>query len=122
LIVKKETKMRYKKNVDESIDTAYKSSLKYGFNIKLSDEMIFYRKGLHWEYIQKDDITRIYRQIEPVSSYGSCCADSMDIQRLVVVLKNDESVSIHICDGEEKLAETVFSRLKSAWPDIEYRK
>lgn len=114
--------MKYKKNQNASLDASYKSSAKFGFNIKLSDDALFYRKGLHWEYIINSDIKQIYRQVEPVSSYGSCCADSMDIQRLIVILKNDESVSIHICDGEEKLAETVFARIKSLWPDIKYGK
>lgn len=112
--------MKYKKKIDESLDNAYRSSSKYGFNIRLSENVIFFRKGLHWEYIRKDDISRIYRRVEPVSSYGSCCADSMDIQNLIIVTSDNETFSAHICDGEERLAEILYSRIQEAWPHIEY--
>lgn len=114
--------MRYKKNINEALDNEFSSSSKFGFSIRLAKNVVFYRKGLHWEYVENNDIERIYRRIEPVSSYGSCCADSMDIQWLIIILKNGIELKLHICDGEEKMAEDLYSRIQTAWTNVEYGK
>jgi len=112
--------MKYTKKQNEKLDAAFTNAAKHGFYVKFSDSAIFYRKGLHWEYVLPEDIARIHRHVEEVLSHTSCCAENMDIQRLVLTLKNDETVSIHVCDGEPRLAEKLYSDIQAAWPDIAY--
>lgn len=112
--------MKYKKKENEKLDKAYKESKKHGFNIKLSEETIFFRKGFHWEYINRKDIDRIHRRVEEVISHTSCCAENMDIQKFIVTLKSGETVSIHVCDGEPRLAERLFDELKTMWSEVSF--
>lgn len=112
--------MKYVKSQNESLDNAFKSATKHGFYVKFSDNALFYRKGLHWEYILKDEAVKIRRRVEEVVSHTSCCAENMDIQKLIITLKNNETATVHVCDGEPKLAERLYSDIQAAWPDVEY--
>lgn len=112
--------MRYKKKVDEALDTAFVNATKYGMNVRLSDKQLFYRKGFHWEYIDSNDITQIYRRVEEVISHTSCCAENMDIQKLIVTLKSGEMITVHVCDGEPRLAEKLYEEIRNNWPEIKY--
>lgn len=114
--------MRYKKRENALIDAAFTKASKYGLYIKFSEEALFYRKGFHWEYITKDNIDRIYMRVEEVISHTSCCAENMDIQKLVVEYSDNERIAIHVCDGEPRLAERFYADIQKAWPDIEYGK
>lgn len=112
--------MRYKKGVNEKLDRAFSGSTQHGMNIKLAEEVLFYRKMFHWEYIEKEDVEKMHRRVEEVITHTSCCAENMDIQRFIVTLKSSEEVSIHVCDGEPKLAEKLYEDIKSMWTDVEY--
>lgn len=112
--------MKYIKKENATLDTAFASATKYGFNIKFSNEAIFYRKGFHWEYIVHDEIERIYRRVEEVISHTSCCAENMDIQKFMVVLKSGETVPVHICDGEPRMAENLYDTVMNTWEDVKY--
>jgi len=112
--------MRYKKKENEIIDKAFSDSVRHGMNIRFSEEVLFYRKGFHWEYIAHEDVERIYRRVEEVISHTSCCAENMDIQKFIVILKSKEEVTVHVCDGEPRLAEKLYEDIKSAWTDVEY--
>ena len=112
--------MKYSKNKDAMLDSAFAGSVKYGFNIRFSEEVLFYRKGLHWECIKHEDAERIYRRVEEVISHTSCCAENMDIQKLMVVLKSGETLTVHVCDGEPRLAERLYEEIQATWADITY--
>lgn len=114
--------MKYKKNEDSIIDKAFSESKKHGFYVKFSEPAIFYRKGLHWEYIRRDNISRIYRRVEEVISHTSCCAENMDIQKFIVLLKSGETETVHICDGEPRMAEKLYDEVMATWPEIKYGK
>ena len=72
--------MKYKKKVDEALDTAFASAVKHGMNIRLADETLFFRKGFHWEYVLPEEVERIYRRVEEVITHTSCCAENMDMK------------------------------------------
>ena len=112
--------MKYKKRIDERLDREYKESLKYGFNVRFYKDVLFYRKGFHFEYICHEDVSRIHRRVEEVISHTSCCAENMDIQKLIVTLKSGETLTVHVCDGEPRLAERLYEDIKSNWSDVEF--
>lgn len=114
--------MRYKKKENEALDKCFESATKHGMNVRLSDEVIFYRKMFHWEYIKHEDIAKMYRRVEEVISHTSCCAENMDIDKLIVTLKDGSVIEIHVCDGERRLAEKLYADITSAWTDIAYGK
>ena len=116
--------MRYNKRESKALDEAFAKAARHGFYIRFCEEALFYRKGLHWEYLLKENIIRMHRRVEEVISHTSCCAENMDIQKLIVELKNEDSknnsITIHVCDGEPRMAEKLYEDIKTAWPEIEY--
>lgn len=112
--------MKYVKNQNASIDNAFKSATKHGFYVKFADAAIFFRKGLHWEYVVPEDVVRIRRRVEEVISHTSCCAENMDIQKLILTLKNNDETTIHVCDGEPKLAEKLYNDIQASWTNVEF--
>lgn len=112
--------MKYKKKENANLDAAFKEAAKHGFNVKFSNRTIFFRKGLHWEYINSEDVLRVHRRVEEVITHTSCCAENMDIQKFIVTLKSGETVTIHVCDGEPRLAERLYDDMKTAWPEVEF--
>jgi len=113
--------MRYKKGIDSILDQKYKNSANHGMKVKLSEDVLFYRKMFHWEYIKREEIKSIYRKIEEVISHTSCCAENMDIERLIVTKKDGETLDIHVCDGERRTAERLYSDLMK-WDEISFGK
>lgn len=114
--------MKYKKNENQTLDTAFKSSSKHGFNVRLYEDIFFFKKGFHWEYIKREDVNRIYRRIEEVITHTSCCAENMDIQKFIFEMKAEEPITVHVCDGEPRLAENLYSILENSWTDISFGK
>jgi len=112
--------MKYKKKENQALDIAFKNAASYGFKIKFCENAIFFRKGLHWEFLLPEEIDRIYRRVEEVISHTSCCAENMDIQKFIVVLKSGEKITIHVCDGEPRLAEKLFDLIQNTWTEINY--
>lgn len=114
--------MKYKKGENKEVDKEFKSATLHGMLIKLSDEIIFYRKMLHWEFVKHDEIASIHRKIEEVISHTSCCASNVDIERLIITKKDGDVLDIHVCDGEKRTADKLYSDLKSNWTDIAFGK
>lgn len=114
--------MKYKKNTNENLDNAFKNATKHGMNIKLFENILFYRKGFHWEFIEKKDVKRLYRRVEEVISHTSCCAENMDIDKLIAIGHDDSETIIHVCDGERRLAERLYSDITSSWDGVEFGK
>lgn len=112
--------MRYRKKVNEQLDKEFKEAARRGFNIKFSGGVLFYKKGFHWEYLEKENVIRMHRRVEEVISHTSCCAENMDIQKLIVTLSDNREETIHICDGEPRLAEKLYDDLTEAWPHVEF--
>lgn len=112
--------MRYKKKENEKLDVAFKEAARRGFNIRFSGDVLFYKKGFHWEYLESENIIRMHRRVEEVITHTSCCAENMDIQKLIVTYKDGKTDTIHVCDGEPRLAEKLYEDIKAAWPNIEY--
>lgn len=112
--------MRYKKNTNEKLDEAFKSAAKHGMNIRFSEDALFFKKMFHWEYVLKDEVSKMYRRVEEVITHTSCCAENMDIQKFMVTLKSGETVAVHVCDGEPRLAERLYDDIMAAWPNVEY--
>lgn len=113
--------MVYKKGIDSQLDQEYKSSALHGMKVKLSENVLFYRKMFRWEYVLRDEIEQIYRKIEEVLSHTSCCAENVDIERLIVTKKDGEVLDIHVCDGERRTAERLYSDLQK-WTNIKFGK
>lgn len=114
--------MKYKKGERPEIDKEYKSAALHGMLVKLSDEVLFYRKKLHWEYVEHKEIASIYRKISEVISHTSCCSTNLDIERLIITKKDGEVLDIHVCDGEKRTADKLYSDLKSFWSDVSFGK
>lgn len=112
--------MKYKKGIDATLDAAYKSSAMHGMNIKLAENIMFYRKMLHWEYVKCEDIQSVYRKVEEVISHTSCCAENVDIERLIITKKDGEVINVHVCDGERRVAERLYSDLKEFWTGVQF--
>lgn len=113
--------MKYVKGSDSQLDKEYKSSALHGMKVKLSENTLFYKKFFHWEYVKREEIERIYRKVEEVISHTSCCAENVDIERLIVMKKDGEIINIHVCDGERKTAERLYSDLQK-WSEIKFGK
>lgn len=112
--------MKYKKKENSELDLEFAGSSARGMNIRLSDNVLFYRKMLHWEYIKKDEVERVHRKIEEVITHTSCCAENMDIQWLIITNKNGEEIKVHVCDGEPRLAEKLYDDMKNSWTGVEF--
>lgn len=112
--------MRYKKKENEQIDNFFKSANKHGMNVRFSKEALFFRKGFHWEYVLPEEVERIYRRVEEVITHTSCCAENMDIQKFIVILKSKETLTVHVCDGEPRLAERLYSDIQEAWTNVAF--
>lgn len=112
--------MIYKKKQNEQIDAAFKAADKHGMNIRFANDTLFYRKGFHWEYITSQTVERVYRRVEEVISHTSCCAENMDIQKFIVIHKSGEQETVHVCDGEPRLAERLYEDMQKAWPDVKF--
>lgn len=112
--------MKYVKGQDARIDNEYKNSAMHSMRVKLSDEVLFYKKMFHWEYVLHEEISRIHRKVEEVVSHTSCCAENMDIDRLIITKKDGEVIDVHVCDGERRVAERLYDDLKKNWTDVSF--
>ncbi len=93
----------------------------YG-KVKISPNYVFWKKGFKWYAIELEKIQRIYRRVEHV--YGKLCGggDTYDIERLMLVLKNEENVEIVIGDRMAKEAIALMEHLQTSHPEIQYGK
>jgi len=114
--------MKYKKKQDTVLDESFSKAARHGMNIRFGGEYLFYRKGFHWEYIDHKDVARIYRRVEEVISHTSCCAENMDIEKLIVIGHDGNETTVHVCDGERRLAEKLYSDINEAWSDVAFGK
>lgn len=112
--------MKYKRGADTALDAAYKASALHGMNVRHADNILFYRKMLHWEYVKCEEVKSVYRKIEEVISHTSCCAENIDIERLIITKNDGEVINVHVCDGERKVAERLYADLKEAWKNVAF--
>lgn len=111
----------YTKGTDAVLDADFSGAEVYG-KVRSGQTAVFWKSGLRWYGIPHGDIRRIFRRVEPVYGKLCCGRQSFIIEWLVLVLKDETEVVIHIGDDVQKKAEALLQALKDAHPEILYGK
>lgn len=112
---------RYHKNQDSREDQEFEQAAAYG-KVKLGSSLIFWKKGLVWYRVKLEDVERAYRRIEEVNAKMCCGRINLDIQKLMLVKKDQTLLELPIGDGLEKEAKALYEALKEKQPQISYGK
>lgn len=111
----------YSKGIDPVLDQDFLSAKAYG-KVKAGRKAVFWKSGLRWYAIPAEKLQRIFRRVEPVYGKLCCGGRSFFIERLVLVLKNEEELVIHIGDDVKKEAEALLEHLQQLHPALSYGK
>lgn len=114
-------RFQYHRGEDSDIDLEWKEAPFYG-KVKLGQQHIFWKKGFHWFVAELAAVQRAYRRVEEVNSKMCCGNVNFDIQKLVLLLREDVCLEILIGDGIPKEAEALYKKLKDENPQIQYGK
>ncbi len=109
------------KGSSETLDREFAEAKAYG-KIKPGKTRLFWKAGLRWYSIPYSRLERIYRQQEPVYGKLCCGGRSYLIERLILVLRDDSQLALHIGDDAKKEAEILLQSLKEAHPELAYGK
>lgn len=116
----------YHRGADAAMDAEFDSAASYG-KVKLGETVIFWRAGLRWCAVPLSRVQRIYRQVELVHGKLCCGGASFDIQRLILVLDDSQTLELVVGDNEigdqvKRAAENLFGALQRAHPELQYGK
>lgn len=103
--------MKYKKGTDIIADRDFKETGAYG-KVKAGNEFLFWKEILNWNYVPFNEIERVYRRVEDVSSRTGCCSNDFSVHTLVMVKKDGSIIEAKIGEGlyrhePEKLIEEI---------------
>ena len=111
----------YKKQQNELLDQEFQNADQYG-KVKQADQVIFWKKGFRWSCVEISEIKRAFRRIEAVDAKMCCGNVNFDIQKLVLILKDDTELELLIGEGTLREAENLFEKLKARNTDIQFGK
>ena len=111
----------YKKEQNILLDQEFQNADQYG-KVKLADHTLFWKKGFGWSFVKIEDIKKAFRRIEAVDTKMCCGSVNFDIQKLVLILKDDTKLELLIGDGMPREAEALFEKLKGMDTDIQFGK
>jgi len=111
----------YKRGSLTEVDLDFDGAKAY-MRVKLGQSYIFWKKGLKWNAIAIKDVERAFRRVEEVKTKVCCGPANFDIERLILVLKNQETLDIRIGDGTKREAEELYANLKEQHPELQYGK
>lgn len=111
----------YKKEQNELLDQEFQKADQYG-KVKLADHTLFWKKGFRWSCVEMGEVKRAFRRIEAVNTKMCCGNVNFDIQKLVLILKDDTELELLIGEGTLREAEALFAALKMKNTDIQFGK
>lgn len=111
----------YTKEQDPALDADFAGAAVYS-KVKTGQDSIFWKSGFRWYRIPYTDVKQIFRRVEVVHGKLCCGGHTFVIEWLVLVLKDDTEVVVHIGDDVKKKAEALLEALKDAHPEIKYGK
>lgn len=111
----------YTKGNDPARDAEFAAAEVYS-KVKPGEKSIFWKSGFRWYSMPYENVKRIFRRIEVVHGKLCCGGHTFVIEWLVLVLKDDTEVVIHIGDDVKVKAEALLEALKDAHPEIKYGK
>lgn len=111
----------YKKGENASLDQEFAAGQQYG-KVKLADQYIFWKQGLRWKYERLEDVKQAFRRVEAVNTKMCCGSVNFDIQKLVLILKDETEQEILIGEGTLREAEKLFELMKEGHPEIRFGK
>lgn len=94
-----------------AIDSKPAAGTSYG-RVKLDETRLYWKSGLRWYAVELSKIRRAYRQEENVYGKLCCGGKSYVIHRLVLVLEDGATLTIHIGDDEKQAAQSLIAALK----------
>ncbi len=112
---------RYTKENHPELAAAYKTAPAF-CKVRVGQEGLFWRSGLHRHYIPYAGLRRIYRRIEAVHARLCCGGHNFDMEYLVLDLPEGGELVIHIGDDVQKQAKALLEHLKQVHPEIPYGK
>ncbi len=86
--------------------------------LRLGLERLFWKCGLRRYAVRMEHGARAYRQIEHVYGKLCCGGRSYDIHRLVLVLRDGKTLTLHIGDDEKKAAEELLNAISERFAHI----
>lgn len=112
---------RYRKGHSPDMDQEYRLASSYGA-VKKGEHYIFWKKGFRWYRIEISRIQRVYRRIEAVDTKMCCGNVNFDIQKLVLILEDQDCLELMIGEGMPREAEALYRELQEQYPRIQYGK
>lgn len=95
----------------------YDEATVYG-RIRLGTARLFWRSAMRRYAVEMAKVRRAYRQIEHVYGKLCCGGKNYDIHRLVLVLEDGTSLTIHVGDDEKTAAEKLLAAIGEKFPRI----
>lgn len=111
----------YRRGECQETDQEFKEAPFYG-KVKIGCRHIFWKKGFRWSMAELEKVQRAYRRIEAVDSKMCCGNVNFDIQKLVLILKDNTEIEILIGEGMPREAEALYEKMKTEYPQISYGK
>ena len=111
----------YTKGTDEQLDNEYAAAVKFG-KIKLGATSLFWRAGLKQYVICLDNVQRIRRGINSVGGRRCAGGRNYDMEYLVLTLKDDTELVLHIIDDSKQTALDLMDALQKNHPELKYGK
>lgn len=111
----------YRKGENSELDQEYQKEKSHG-SIRFGDAHVFWKRGFRWYQVEADQIRRAYRRIEAADSKMCCGSVNFDIQKLVLILKDDTRLELMIGEGVPKEAEALYGEMQEKYPQIVYGK
>ena len=111
----------YRKGEAAEVDQEFQKEKSHG-SVRFGDSCVFWKKGFRWYMVETDQIRRAYRRIEAVDSKRCCGSVNFDIQKLVLILKDDTRLELMIGEGVPKEAEALYQEMQEKYPQLEYGK
>ena len=112
---------QYTRGEHAAWDAEFSTAAEYG-KIRMGEQVLFWKEGLHWYVVELVRVQRFYRQVENVYGRLCCGGRSYVIQRLIAVLEDGTELKMHIGDDAAQEAETLLETLKSKHPGAAYGK
>lgn len=89
----------------------------YG-KVRLDESKLFWKNGLRWYGVELSKVRRAYRQEENVYGKLCCGGRSYVIHRLVLILEDGVTLTIHIGDDEKQAAQNLIAAIREGFPHI----
>ena len=111
----------YSKGMDENLDAQFASAVSYA-RVRVGQTHFFWKAGLRWYCIPIQSARRIFRRQMPVRTKLCCGGANFAVEWLVLILEDGSELEIYMGDDVQVKAEALLTRLKDAYPQLQYGK